>query len=140
MIKITYQAAICGVEGNYGVVFPDFPGCVSAGDTLSEVAEMANEALQLHVEGMAEDAEAIPEPKRHTLTDVQGSFDDPEDPIEEVWVKMIDVTVNVPQPDDVVELQVPVSLAKELDEAGVDRRRFIIDATRRELLRLKKSA
>jgi predicted RNase H-like HicB family nuclease len=140
MIKATYDAAICGVPGNYGVVFPDFMGCVSAGDSLEEAERMAHEALQFHIEGMAEDNETIPEPRRHTIEKVANQFDDPDGPIEETWVTIIPVTVNVPQDDDVVQLDVPLSLAKDLDKAGVDRRSFIIEATRRELLRLKKSA
>ena len=45
-----------------GVSFPDFPGCVSAGTTLDEARELAVEALALHVDGMIEDGEAVPEP------------------------------------------------------------------------------
>jgi predicted RNase H-like HicB family nuclease len=44
----------------YGVVFPDLPGCVSGGDTLQEAADMAAEALSLHVEGMVEDGLPLP--------------------------------------------------------------------------------
>lgn len=46
----------------YGVSFPDFPGCVSAGSTLDEARIMAQEALELHIEGMKEDGEALPKP------------------------------------------------------------------------------
>ena len=53
----------------YGVTFPDFPGCVSAGSTLEEARKMAVEALSLHIAGMQEDGEEIPEPS--TLDDVQ---------------------------------------------------------------------
>ena len=42
----------------YGVSFPDFPGCVTAGVSLEEARIMAQEALTLHVEGMLEDGEA----------------------------------------------------------------------------------
>ena len=42
----------------YGVSFPDFPGCVTAGVSLEEARVMAQEALTLHVEGMLEDGEA----------------------------------------------------------------------------------
>ncbi len=45
-----------------GVVFPDPPGCVTQGDTPQHVAEMALEALALHVESMVEDSDALPEP------------------------------------------------------------------------------
>ncbi|HEX9199916.1 MAG TPA: type II toxin-antitoxin system HicB family antitoxin [Acidobacteriaceae bacterium] len=49
-------------ESDYGVSFPDFPGCVTAGRTLEEARVMAVEALTLHMAGMIEDGEALPEP------------------------------------------------------------------------------
>jgi predicted RNase H-like HicB family nuclease len=49
-------------SSDYGVSFPDFPGCVSAGSTLDEARDMAAEALAFHIEGMEQDGEAIPEP------------------------------------------------------------------------------
>lgn len=47
---------------DFGVSFPDFPGCITAGRTLEEARKMAVEALALHIAGMVEDGEAIPEP------------------------------------------------------------------------------
>jgi predicted RNase H-like HicB family nuclease len=49
-------------NSDFGVSFPDFPGCVTAGKTLEEVRELAFEALMLHMAGMIEDGEALPEP------------------------------------------------------------------------------
>ena len=49
-------------RSDYGVSFPDFPGCVTAGKSLEEVRELAVEALTLHIAGMIEDGEALPEP------------------------------------------------------------------------------
>ncbi|HWL04233.1 MAG TPA: type II toxin-antitoxin system HicB family antitoxin [Xanthobacteraceae bacterium] len=49
-------------DSDYGVSFPDLPGCVTAGSTLDEARAMAAEALALHLEGLAEDGEAVPEP------------------------------------------------------------------------------
>lgn len=49
-------------ESDYGVSFPDFPGVVTAGTDLDDARRMAEEALALHVEGMIEDGDAIPEP------------------------------------------------------------------------------
>ncbi len=49
-------------ESDYGVSFPDFPGVVTAGETLDEARAMAEEALAFHVDGMIEDGDAIPEP------------------------------------------------------------------------------
>jgi predicted RNase H-like HicB family nuclease len=49
-------------KSDYGVSFPDFPGCVTAGKTFEEAHRNAVEALTLHVDGMREDREAIPKP------------------------------------------------------------------------------
>lgn len=49
-------------DSDFGVDFPDFPGCVTAGRTLDEAKDMAREALELHIEGMIEDGEAVPPP------------------------------------------------------------------------------
>ena len=49
-------------HSDYGVDFPDLPGCVTAGRTPEEGRAMAGEALALHLEGMAEDREPIPLP------------------------------------------------------------------------------
>jgi predicted RNase H-like HicB family nuclease len=56
-------------NSDYGVSFPDFPGCVTAGSTLEEARSMAAEALALHVAGMREDGEEVPEPS--TLDDLR---------------------------------------------------------------------
>jgi len=55
-------------KSDFGVSFPDFPGCVTAGRTLDEARKLAPEALALHIDGMVEDGESIPEPS--TLDDV----------------------------------------------------------------------
>ena len=49
-------------DSDYGVSFPDFPGCVTVGSTIDEAKTMAAEALAFHIEGMVEDGEAIPAP------------------------------------------------------------------------------
>lgn len=49
-------------DGDYGVSFPDLPGVISAGKTLDEARDMSAEALALHLEGLAADGEAAPEP------------------------------------------------------------------------------
>jgi predicted RNase H-like HicB family nuclease len=49
-------------DSHFGVSFPDLPGVVTAGTTLDDARAMAEEALALHIEGMVEDGETIPEP------------------------------------------------------------------------------
>jgi predicted RNase H-like HicB family nuclease len=51
-------------NSDFGVSFPDFPGCVTAGSTLDEAKDMAHDALSLHVKGMLEDQENLPVPSK----------------------------------------------------------------------------
>ncbi|HVL11476.1 MAG TPA: type II toxin-antitoxin system HicB family antitoxin [Gemmata sp.] len=47
---------------NWGAYVPDLPGCVATGATKEEVEALIREAIELHLEGMAEDRVPIPEP------------------------------------------------------------------------------
>lgn len=49
-------------DSDFGVEFPDFSGCITAGITLEDARCMAVEALLLHVEGMMEDGDLVPAP------------------------------------------------------------------------------
>ena len=60
-------------DSDFGVDFPDFPGCITAGSTLEETRKMAQEALHAHVECMVELCQRVPEPS--SLDDVMA---DPE--------------------------------------------------------------
>ncbi len=50
-------------EPGFGASFPDFPGCVSDGDTVDDALRRGAEALSFHVEGMLADGEPIPSPR-----------------------------------------------------------------------------
>ena len=54
-------------EPGFGVSFPDFPGCVSDGDTVEEAIRRGREALTFHIESMAEDGEEIPAPRARSV-------------------------------------------------------------------------
>ena len=58
---------------DFGVSFPDFPGCVTAGKSLEEASRRAPEALAFHIAGMLEDGEKIPKPS--TIDDLVGDPD-----------------------------------------------------------------
>lgn len=62
-------------DSEYGVSFPDFPGCVTAGATLEEASAMAKEALEFHIDGMIEEGQEIPAPSKldDIAADVQAS-------------------------------------------------------------------
>lgn len=48
----------------YGVVFPDLPGCVSAGDTLDEAMTNAEEAVADWMETLLRKGGTVPVPSR----------------------------------------------------------------------------
>jgi predicted RNase H-like HicB family nuclease len=63
MATNTYIALIHKeVDSDFGVSFPDLPGCVTAASSIDEVLSMAKEALALHIEDMLENDEEIPVP------------------------------------------------------------------------------
>ena len=49
-------------DSDFGVSFPDFPSCITAGRTLDEAKAMALEALTGHIEVMREGGEPVPAP------------------------------------------------------------------------------
>jgi predicted RNase H-like HicB family nuclease len=113
-------------NSEFGVEFPDFPGCISAGGTLDEAARGAADALELHVEGLLEDGEGIPEPS--ALDDI--ALDDGA------------VAILVPladQPRRVLRLNITMdeALVRAVDAAataqGKTRSAFLADAARAAL-------
>ena len=58
----TYPAIISFDDDGIGVEFPDFPGCVSAPETINNVMHDATEALELRLYTVERDNEPMPEP------------------------------------------------------------------------------
>ena len=60
----TYFAFVHKDEDSaYGIVFPDLPGCFSAGDDFDEAVRNAHEALRLHLEALRDHGRDIPQPR-----------------------------------------------------------------------------
>jgi predicted RNase H-like HicB family nuclease len=49
-------------NSDFGVDFPDFPGCITAGSTLEEARHRAEEALAGHIGCMLDLGQSIPRP------------------------------------------------------------------------------
>ncbi|MBN1889760.1 MAG: type II toxin-antitoxin system HicB family antitoxin [Thermoflexales bacterium] len=49
-------------NGNYSAYSPDLPGCVATGKTRDQVTRKMHEAIEMHVQGLLEDALPIPKP------------------------------------------------------------------------------
>ena len=140
-MRRTYLGAVIEGGGSFGIHFPDVPGVITAGDTLTELAHMAREGLQLQVECMAEYGEVVPPATEWSIADIERDWAASGDslPDDERWHSLLAVTVDVPE---VSTVAVPVDsdLVHAVDRVATDRRAFIAEATRRELARLKQSA
>lgn len=53
---------------NYSAYSPDVPGCIATGRTLDETVEHMRDALEGHLEVMADHGEPAPEPTSWTVT------------------------------------------------------------------------
>lgn len=61
MKKLFYPAKILPEEkGGFTVIFPDIDGCITCGDNMEQVYEMACEALGLELSYMEDNKEKIP--------------------------------------------------------------------------------
>lgn len=57
-----YAIVIEKSDNNYAAYVPDLPGCVATGETIEETESQIREAIDLHLRGMREDGQPIPEP------------------------------------------------------------------------------
>jgi predicted RNase H-like HicB family nuclease len=75
MDRYVYPAVFRPAGDGYSVDFPDLPGCVSAGSNRFEALDMAREALSLHIYGMREDGDSLPEASNPaTIAAAPGEF------------------------------------------------------------------
>jgi predicted RNase H-like HicB family nuclease len=105
--------AIVHKEANtdFGVSFPDFPGCVTAGQTVDEAKDFAQEALTLHIKGMVEDGDQLPAPS--TLEDIMA------DAAYADTVAYLVVSIPDTKPRTVrVNITVPEMTLKQIDAAA----------------------
>lgn len=111
-------------ESDYGVSFPDLPGCVTVGVDLDEARAMAEEALALHLEGLVEDGEAVPEPS--SLEDIMADAENRSGVailIAAPQQSVKSVRVNVTLPEDVL-----AQLDRYAESHGLTRSGFLLQA------------
>jgi len=126
-----YIALIHKEEGSdFGVSFPDLPGCVTAGRTVDEAMRLAAEALAFHVEGMREDGEHIPAPRDADA--VRASVDVADAVL--AYVPLIEDRGRARR----VNVSIDQGLLEAIDEAArmrnLTRSAFLASAARRELI------
>lgn len=122
---------IHGTPGNYGISFPDLPGCISAGGTMDAVLAAGAEAVAFHVAGM--DGDVIPVPRALDTLKADPTF--AEDFAEAVLVAAVPFT----PPGKAVRVNITLDehLLAAVDRAaeavGSSRSGFLADAARARL-------
>jgi predicted RNase H-like HicB family nuclease len=116
-------------NSDYGVSFPDLPGVITAGSTLDEARAMATEALAFHLEGLAEDGEAVPEPS--TLEEIMAIAENKDGVAVLVDAPATDVKsvrVNITLPADVLG-----EIDKYAEREGFTRSGFLAQAAKKAM-------
>lgn len=62
VLVMRYMVVIEKGETSFGAYVPDLPGCVAVGETEEEVKQLIQEAIEFHIEDLAENGAAIPTP------------------------------------------------------------------------------
>jgi len=110
---------------DFGVEFPDFPGCVSARRDLDEARRMAAEALALHIQGMLEDGVPLPSPSSlDTIMNDTANRD---------AVAFLVDSVGAPPRGVRLIVILPEDLVREIDRTTRNRSRFLAEAAREKL-------
>jgi len=119
-----------GQNGGYSVVFPDFPGVVTAGDSFEETMRMAHEALAFHVEGLRSDGEPIPEPR--FLEEIEATWEDwAEWEADGDFLVVPIALLPAPQKSVRVDAMLPERLVARIDAAYKNRSAFLAAAAER---------
>ena len=104
-----------------GVTFPDFPGCVTQGDTVEQALARAAEALAFHIEGMLEDGADLPPLSAPNEADKNRDGE-----------MLVMVTVADPRPRERINITVAAGELAKVDwaaaNAGMSRSGFMVAA------------
>ncbi len=111
---------------DYGVSFPDLPGCVTAASTLEEARIEAQQALELHLRGLDEDGDLVPRPS--TLDEIMS------DPHNRDALAVLTVAPEVQPKTARVNVTMPEDVLGEIDRYaarhGLTRSGFLVRAAR----------
>jgi predicted RNase H-like HicB family nuclease len=117
-------------KSDFGVSFPDFLGCITAGKTVDDAKDMAQEALEGHVAVMLDDGLPLPAPS--SLEEILKDSD-----YKNAAAYFI-VSVKLPKKEPVrFNASIDSELLSLIDERarqfGMTRSGFIAEAARKEL-------
>jgi predicted RNase H-like HicB family nuclease len=113
-------------DSDYGVEFPDVPGCITAGRTLDEARAMAAEALAGHLAILEDEGEPVPKPS--SMDDLKGAPNQ-----EGAILMLVDLPADFLKPER-VNVMIPRHLLGRIDAAASgNRSRFLVEAAEAKL-------
>jgi len=116
-------------DSDYGVSFPDLPGVITAGSNLDEARKLAAEALAFHLEGLAEDGEAAPEPSTlEEIMRVRENMDGVAVLIAAPANEVKSIRINVTMPADVLD-----QIDRYAEREGFTRSGFLAQAAKKAM-------
>ena len=119
-------------KNGYSVVFPDLPGCFSAGDDYDDAYRMAHEALAFHLDGMAAEGMKIPEPR--TLEKIKAKWKDWKDWEKNYPFLVVPIAVYPISEKSVrVNVMLPEGTLHRIDAVSKNRSAFLASAAERML-------
>ena len=111
----------------YGVTVPDLPGCFSAGDSFDEALGNVVDAIELHLEGMAEEGIDIPRAEP-----VDAHLENP-DYAGGTWGFVdIDLTPFLGKTEK-INVTLPSAVIRKIDAKHKNRSRFLAEAALKAL-------
>jgi len=116
---------------HFGVTVPDLPGCFSGGDGVEHALESAQEAIDLHLEGLLEDGADIPTPR--PLTEHRSNPDF----VDGLWALVEVNTARFDGRTEKINITVPRRLRVQIDAyakaRGSTRSGFLVEAARKAM-------
>ena len=112
----------------WGVVFPDLPGCFSAGDDYDEAIKNAHAALAFHVRSMKENGEPIPEPR--SLENIIAEWEDWQEWKDNYDFIVASITLLLTYKTEKVLISMESDLIARIDRVAKNRSAFIAAAAR----------
>ncbi|WP_040618896.1 type II toxin-antitoxin system HicB family antitoxin [Rhodovulum sp. PH10] len=130
----THAIAIVHEEaGVYGIAFPDFPGCIAAGDDLDDVLRRGAAALAAYIDSLLEDGEPVPTPRSLDRLKADPVFrDDAEGGM--IVALPVDLSGNKIVPLDVaLDEKLIAAVDRAAERAGLSRSDFLAAAAKAKL-------
>lgn len=118
-------------QGDFGISFPDLPGCISMGSSIEESLNNARESLGFHISSMLADGDELPEPSSPDAIDLSdyehGAF---QTFIELYMPPLMDKQANRAVAKNVT---LPYWLKKAAEDRGINFSQILVSALKEEL-------